>query len=62
MKLSVVIPTYERPNEILRLTSGLLDQTLSLKIIIVDTSKSINEILSKAKNPNFKYIYLPDNL
>lgn len=61
MNLSVVIPTHERQNEILRLTSNLLVQTFSLKVIIIDTSKKVNRVLSTTKSSNLKYVYLPDN-
>ncbi len=60
--LSVVIPTYERPKEIMSLINSLNIDYPDLNLIVIDTSKEINRILKKESNKiNLEYIHMLNN-
>jgi len=53
MKVSIVVPTYERPNDLADLFDSLLKQTVKpLEVIVVDdtTSNVIKEVCAKYRS------------
>jgi glycosyltransferase involved in cell wall biosynthesis len=63
-KISVIIPTYNRENLILKSINSVLNQTYSnIEILIVDDGSTDNteNIINKLDNNKIKYIKLKDN-
>lgn len=62
--ISVIIPTYNRANTILRSVNSVLNQTYKdLELIIIDDGSTDNtkELIEQIDDPRIRYIYLGAN-
>lgn len=59
--LSIIIPSHEREKSIISLVDSLLSLPENFKVIVVDTSLKVNELLKHREGADFHYKYLSEN-